>query len=83
MDQLACILYPSVRVSCSSSSGRPPPTCKSAKECMYQQWLILLPPTNEVWGKVIFSEASVGHFIHGGGGGLSLAGGAVPRVRSH
>ena len=29
--------------------------------------LLLLPPANEVWGKVIFSEACVKNFVHGGG----------------
>ena len=28
---------------------------------------LLLPPANEVWGKVMFSEASVSHSVHGGG----------------
>ena len=27
-----------------------------------------LPPANEVWGKVIFSEACVKNSVHGGGG---------------
>ena len=30
---------------------------------------LLLPPANEVWGKVIFSEACVKNSVHGGGGG--------------
>ena len=30
----------------------------------------LLPPANEVWGKVIFSEACVKNSIHRGGGGI-------------
>ena len=34
-----------------------------------------LPPANEVWGKVIFSEACVKNSVHSGGGGL-LPGGA-------
>ena len=29
----------------------------------------LLPPANEVWGKVIFLPLSVGHSVHGGGEG--------------
>ena len=31
---------------------------------------LLLPPANEVWGKVMFSETSVCHSVHRGGGGL-------------
>ena len=27
----------------------------------------LLPPANEVWGKVIFSETCVSHSVNGGG----------------
>ena len=30
-------------------------------------WKILLPPANEVWGKVIFSEACVKNSVHRGG----------------
>ena len=53
---------------------------------------ILLPPANEVWGKVIFSEACVKNSIHGGGGGgipACIAGGipaclaAIQGVVSH
>ena len=36
---------------------------------------MFLPTANEVWGKVIFSEACVKNSVHGGGGGL-LPGGA-------
>ena len=38
---------------------------------------ILLPPANEVWGKVRFSEACVKNSIHGEGGGIPacIAGG--------
>ena len=32
----------------------------------------LLPPANEVWGKVIFSQACVKNSVHGGGGGLGF-----------
>ena len=32
-------------------------------------------PANEVWGKVIFSEACVKNSVHGGGGG---GGGGIP-----
>ena len=35
----------------------PPPTCRN-----------LLPPANEVWGKVIFSEVCVKNSVHGGKG---------------
>ena len=31
-------------------------------------FLSLLPTANEVWGKVIFSEARVKNSVHGGGG---------------
>ena len=48
-----------------------------------------LPPTNEVWGKVIFSQACVKNSVHGGGcypsmpcsrspGGCLLLGGSAP-----
>ena len=37
-----------------------------------------LPPANEVWGKVIFSEACVKNSVHRGGGGLVPGGGWVP-----
>ena len=30
--------------------------------------LVILPPEKEVWGKVKFSEACVGHSVRGGGG---------------
>ena len=30
-------------------------------------WCLLLPPANEVWGKVIFSEAFVKNSVHGEG----------------
>ena len=39
----------------------------------------LLPPANEVWGKVIFSEACVKNSVHSGAcmaGGVCVAGGA-------
>ena len=29
--------------------------------------LFLLPPANEVWGKVMFSQVCVNHSVHGGG----------------
>ena len=31
-----------------------------------------LPSANEVWGKVVFSQACVIPFIHGGGGGAGF-----------
>ena len=34
----------------------------------------LLPPANEVWGKVIFSEACVKNSVHGGRGGGGVPG---------
>ena len=33
----------------------------------YKLKIVLLPPTNEVWGKVIFSEACVKNSVHRGG----------------
>ena len=33
-----------------------------------------LPPANEVWGKVIFSQACVKNSVHGGGGGSGPGG---------
>ena len=52
--------------------------------CM-QLFVTLLPPTNEVWGKVMFSQASVilstGEGLHSGGGsasgGSALGGGGL------
>ena len=35
----------------------------------WMQMLVSLPPANEVWGKVIFSEACVENSVHKGGGG--------------
>ena len=32
-----------------------------------KQFVLFLPPANEVWGKVIFSEACVKNSVHGGG----------------
>ena len=42
----------------------------------------LLPPANEVWGKVIFSEACVKNSVHGGGGSASVHAGIPPRPPS-
>ena len=46
---------------------------KQLKECSPETVLGIfsdqLPPANEVWGKVIFSEASVKNSVHRGGGG--------------
>ena len=40
---------------------------------------MLLLPTNEVWGKVIFSEACVKNSVHSGGGGSgSVHAGILP-----
>ena len=33
---------------------------------------LLIPSANEVWGKVIFSEACVKNSVHGGGGSASV-----------
>ena len=38
---------------------------------------MFLPTANEVWGKVIFSEACVKNSVHGGGGGSLLLGGCL------
>ena len=35
--------------------------------CFYATFAFLLPPANEVWGKVIFSEACVKNSVHRGG----------------
>ena len=35
--------------------------------CYYSIWLMFLPPANQVWGKVIFSQAFVILFTGGGG----------------
>ena len=50
----------------------------------------LLPPANEVWGKVIFSEACVKNFVHrgacvvaGGGACMVAGGGGVRGCRGH
>ena len=32
----------------------------------YKRRVKLLPPANEVWGKVIFSQACVKNYVHGG-----------------
>ena len=39
--------------------------CEFQKEFMFR---FFLPPANEVWGKVIFSEVCVSHSVHGGEG---------------
>ena len=45
---------------------------------LFTPWYyLLLPPANEVWGKVIFSEACVKNSVHRGGGAWS--GGSGPR----
>ena len=44
-------------------------------------FLSLLPPANEVWGKVIFSEVCVKNSVHWGesaAGGMPSPGGMVP-----
>ena len=38
----------------------------------------LLPPANEVWGKVIISKAYASHSIHMGGWGEGGGGGSSP-----
>ena len=38
---------------------------------------LFLPPSNEVWGKVIFSQACVKNSVHGEGGGVAWSGGMV------
>ena len=40
------------------------PFCNTA----FLSKFLSLPPANEVWGKVIFSEACVKNSVHGGGG---------------
>ena len=43
--------------------------------------VILLPPANEVWGKVIFSEACVKNSVHRGRGSASVHAGIPPGTR--
>ena len=43
----------------------------------------LLPPENEVWGKVIFSEACVKNSVHGEGSASVRAGIPPPWTRHH
>ena len=43
---------------------------KTAGE-LHKEQTILLPPANEVWGKVIFSEACVNNSVHRGVGVVS------------
>ena len=54
---------------------------KQLKECSPETVLGIfsdqLPPANEVWGKVIFSEASVKNSVHRGVGGESGPGGCL------
>ena len=56
---------------------------KQLKECSPETVLGIfsdqLPPANEVWGKVIFSEASVKNSVHRGVGGSLVRG--VPASR--
>ena len=37
-----------------------------------------LPPTNEVWGKVMFSQVCVKNSVHGGGGVPACIAGGIP-----
>ena len=37
----------------------------------------LIPPSNEVWGKVMFLHLSVSHFVHRGGVVKGVKGGVV------
>ena len=39
--------------------------------CNFLYYIYLLP-TIQVWGKVVFSQASVSHSVHGGGRGLCM-----------
>ena len=54
---------------------------KQLKECSPETVLGIfsdqLPPANEVWGKVIFSEASVKNSVHRGVGGGVWSGGCL------
>ena len=55
----------------------------------WMQMLVSLPPANEVWGKVIFSESCVKNSVHRGGVCLSacwdtpLGAGTPPGSRQH
>ena len=46
---------------------------------MSNRYILLLPPTNEVWGKAIFSEACVKNSVHTGRG--STCAGTPPGTR--
>ena len=49
--------------------------------CNYTKLAMSLPPANEVWGKVIFSQAGVKNSVHGGGSVLLHAGITPPLAR--
>ena len=46
--------------------------------CFFANFAFLLPPANDVWGKVIFSEACVKNSVHRGG---STWAGTSPQTR--
>ena len=45
------------------------------------RWYLLLPPINEVWGKVIFSVACVKNSVHREGGSASVHAGIPPGTK--
>ena len=51
------------------------------KAATFARLFRLLPPANEVWGKVIFSEACVKNFVHGGVPGQVPPGPGTPRTK--
>ena len=46
--------------------------------CHYLRYITLLPPANEVWGKVIFSQACVRNSVHGGCAIPACIAGGIP-----
>ena len=55
--------------------GRRPRNMRSKRQLSVANFL---PPANEVWGKVIFSQACVKNSVHGGGEGVPGPWGGVP-----
>ena len=63
----------SVAITCCLNSSVPVRVARSSSsldQCWftYSHWSTLLPPANEVWGKVIISVVCVKNSVHKGGG---------------
>ena len=56
---------PAYRGVCLHGGWTEPMDLKKLVVCILLE-CFLLPPTNEVWGKVMFLHLSVSHFVHGG-----------------